>query len=88
VIYLTAGSGTTVDVCKEERRRVIEEAKRRILVLGKIEQEGLIFTFAALNTCSLCVSPMATTRNRKVKLGLLSGLAMKEVKPRKRSYQS
>ena len=61
-----AGSGITVDVCKQGARRVIGGVKPRILVFGTIEQEGLIFTSVALSICLLCVSLIATRcRKRK-----------------------
>jgi len=64
-----AGSGITVDVCKQGARRVIGGVKPRILVFGTIEQEGLTFTSAALSTCLLCVS-LIPTPCRREKLAL------------------
>ncbi len=76
-----AGSGITVDVCKDEGRRVIGEARLPIRDSGTTEQEGSISTCAVSNTCLLCASLMAT-RCRKSKLGLSNGPITKEVRPR------
>jgi len=46
-----AGSGIIVDVCKDEGRRVIGEAKHRIQGFGTIGQGGSTFTFVALSIC-------------------------------------